>query len=319
MNALLIRRLAGLLPTLVATSALIFAILSLGPSPLALMQEFGNMSAEDLAAIAKRYGWDQPLWKQYLHWLGGFLTGDLGMSVRTLSSASDLILPRLPLTLTVAACAMMLSIAIGVPVGAWVAVRRYSGVDYFATLVSLVMMASPAFFLALVLQIGAVWLRDTTGGVVVYASGVPEDGGTLLEWIQRLTLPILTLSLTHIAMWVRYQRSELIQVLSGEYIKCARAKGLPGRTILMRHAMRNAVLPLITLAAIDLGKLVAGAVIVESVFGLPGIGTLLLDSVNGHDTVVVLDILMMVAIAMVLSNTLADLLYGTLDPRVREA
>jgi len=178
-------------------------------------------------------------------------------------------------------------------------------------------MAMPGFLMALVLQLSAVKLRDVFGDVIFYTSGTPESGASPIEWLQRLTLPIITLTLTHIAVWTRYQRGELLNVLGEQYIVCARAKGIPAKTIFLKHAMRNALLPIITLVAIDMGKLVAGAVVVESVFGLPGIGTLLLDSVNGNDAVVVLDILMLVGVMMVLCNALADLAYGALDPRVR--
>lgn len=316
MSGLLIRRVVQLGPTLLATSVLMFFVLSMGPGPLAQLQEFSNLTAEDIARISHAHGWDRPLWHQYLSWLTNFVTGDWGESIRTFRPAAEMIFERLPLTLTIASLALVLSVGIGLPLGAYVAVRKYSKIDYMTTFITLTLMAMPGFFLALVLQLCAVKLREGTGGVVFYTSGVP-DGDSILEWVQRLALPVLTLTLTHIAMWVRYQRGELLNVLGQEYIKCARAKGLPERVIFMRHAMRNAVLPIVTLIAIDLGKLVAGAVIVESVFGLPGIGTLLLDSVNGHDTTVVLDILMLVALMMVLCNTLADVLYGVLDPRVR--
>lgn len=314
--ALLTRRLAQLVPTLLVTSMLMFFILSLGPSPTAQLQEFGNLSAEEIARIAHEHGWDQPRTTQYLRWLTAYLRGDWGESVRSLTPATDLILARLPLTITIAAASLALSVGIGLPIGAYVAVRRYHRIDYITTFVTLVLMAMPAFFLALILQLFAVQLRDATGSVVFYTSGIP-DGSNVFEWMQRLALPVLTLTLTHIAAWVRYQRGELLNVLGQEYVKCARAKGLPEKVVFMRHAVRNAVLPIVTLIAIDMGKLVAGAVVVESVFSLPGIGTLLLDSVLGHDTVVVLDILMLVAITMVVCNTLADLIYGLLDPRVR--
>ncbi len=296
---------------------LVFFLLSLGPSPYAQLQEFGNLSAADIQRLAAEYGWDQPKWKQYLEWLFNYVQGDWGQSVRSLQPAMTLIAERLPLTITIAAVSLFLSVGIGVPLGAWVAVRKGSRIDLVTTVLTLSLMAMPGFFLALILQLGAVQLRSLTGDVVFFTSGIPDDGAGMVEWIQRLALPILTLTLTHIAAWVRYQRGELLQVLGAEYIKCARAKGLPEKIVFLRHAMRNAVLPIITLIAIDMGKLVAGAVIVESVFGLPGIGTLLLDSVNGHDTVVVLDILMLVVITMVICNTLADLAYGALDPRVR--
>lgn len=318
MIALLARRLVSLLPTLLAASLLMFFVLSMGPSPLAQLREFSQLQPADMAKLAHRYGWDQPLWRQYLSWLSNYLHGDWGRSVRTLQPAGSMIMERLPLTLTIASLALVISVGIGLPLGAFVALRAYSRVDYVTTLLTLMLMAMPGFFLALLLQILAVELRSMTGHVVFYTSGIP-DGGGLLPWIQRLTLPVLVLAGSHVAIWVRYQRGELLGVLGQDYIKCARAKGLPERIVFLRHAVRNAVLPIITLIAIDLGKIVAGSVIVESVFGLPGIGTLLLDSVNGHDTVVVLDILMLTALIMVAANTLADLAYGALDPRTTVA
>jgi peptide/nickel transport system permease protein len=230
-----------------------------------------------------------------------------------------MIAERLALTFTIAAASLFLSVGIGVPLGAYCAVRVNTKVDYGTTFLTLALMAMPGFFMALVLQMIAVALRNGTGEVIFFTSGTPEPGASPIEWMQRLALPILTLTLTHVAIWVRYQRGELLGVLSEQYIVCARAKGLPAKMIFMRHAMRNALLPIITLIAIDMGHLIAGAVVVESVFGLPGIGTLLLDSVNGHDTVVVLDILMLVGITMVVCSALADVAYGMLDPRVRIA
>lgn len=318
MIALILRRFLGLIPTLLAVSLLVFFIMSMGPSPTAALQEYGNLSAEDVAKIAHERGWDKPRIEQYVGWLTGYVTGDWGESVRTLQPVQEMVFERLPLTLTIASLSLLFSVGIGLPLGAYVAVRKYSHVDYITTFLTLALMAMPGFFLAIVLQLLAVKLRDTTGSVVFYTSGIPDEGATI-EWVQRLALPVATLTLTHIAIWVRYQRGELLNVLGQEYIKAARAKGLPDRLIFMRHVIRNAVLPIITLIAIDMGKLVAGAIIVESVFGLPGIGTLVLDSVNGHDTPVVLAILMLVAVMMVVFSTIADLLYGVLDPRVGRA
>ncbi len=311
------KRLAALPVILLATSVLVFFVLSMGPSPMALMMEVANLSPEEVKRIAHEYGWDRPQLVQYGHWLGDTLRGDFGMSVRTFRPAAEMIGERLPLTLTIASLSLLLSVGIGVPLGAYCAARANSKLDYATTFMTLALMAMPGFFMALVLQLGAVGLRDLTGGVVFFTSGTPEAGSSMVEWAQRLTLPVLCLTLTHIAMWTRYQRGELLGVLGEQYVTSARAKGLPPKTVFLRHAMRNAMLPIITLVAIDMGKLVAGAVVVESVFGLPGIGTLLLDSVNGNDRVVVLDILMLVGLMMVLCNALADVVYGALDPRVR--
>lgn len=317
MGRILFRRALMFFPTMLAVSIIVFFILSMGPSPLAQLQEVANLSPADIARLAKKYGWDQPLWKQYLHWLGQYVQGNWGISVHSMRPAWDMIMERLPLTLTIASFALLLSVGIGVPLGAYAAVRKNSKFDYGTTFFSLALMAMPGFFMALILQLFAVALRSATGHVIFYTSGTPESSSDIVGWMQRLALPILTLALTHIAVWVRYQRGELLGVLGQQYITCARAKGMPEKTVFFRHAMRNALLPIVTLVAIDMGKLVAGAVIVESIFGLPGIGTLLLESVTNHDTVVVLDILMLVAAMMVFANTLADVAYAALDPRVR--
>jgi len=319
MTGLLIRRLVAMPFILLVTSVLVFAVLSLGPSPLALLMEVANLSPEELQRIAAKYGWDQPLWKQYLDWLGDALRGDFGVSIRSFRPAIEVIGERLPLTLTIAALALLLSVGIGVPLGAYCAIRANTRVDYVTTLFTLGLMAMPGFFVALVLQLLAVGLRDATGSPVFYTSGTPEVGADTIEWLQRLTLPVLALAVTQIAEWTRYQRSELLGVLGEQYVVCARAKGLPAKLVFTRHAMRNALLPIITLIALDMGKLLAGAVVIESVFGLPGMGTLLLDSVVSSDTVVVLDILMLVGLMILVCNTLADIAYGALDPRVRVA
>jgi peptide/nickel transport system permease protein len=317
MGQVVARRALSFLPTMLATSVLVFFVLSMGPSPLAQLQEVANLSAADIARLSHRYGWDLPLWKQYLNWLSDYVRGDWGVSVRTFRPARDMIMERLPLTLTIASLALTISIAIGLPLGAIAAVRKDTRADVGASLFALSLLAMPAFFMALLLQLLAIALRSASGHVIFFTSGTPESSGDLVGWAQRLFLPVMTLALTHVAMWVRYQRGELLNVLGQQYINCARAKGLPERMIFLRHATRNALLPVVTLVGVELGKLVGGAVIIESVFGLPGIGTLLLDSVVGHDTVVVLDILMLIAFMMVVGTTLADLVYGMLDPRVR--
>lgn len=316
MSELLLRRAIQLVPTMIITSIIVFFVLSMGPSPLAQLQEFAQLNADELARIAAKNGWDQPLYRQYIKWFQGFVTGNWGDSVVTFRPVSEMIFERLPLTITIASISLMLSVGIGLPIGAYVAVRKYSKIDYMTTLITLLMMAMPAFFVGLMMQMGAVQMRSMTGTVVAYTSGIP-DGGSTLEWIQRLALPILTITVTHIAIWVRYQRGELLDVLGQNYILCARAKGLPEKIVFFRHAWRNAILPIITLIALDMGKLVGGAVIIESVFALPGIGSLLIESVGRHDTPVFLDILMLVALMMVITTTLADVLYGLVDPRAR--
>ena len=180
------------------------------------------------------------------------------------------------------------------------------------------MMAAPSFFIALLFQLFALKLGDWNGGdLILYTGGAPRSWGDIGDVVARLFLPVLALSILQIAGWSRYQRSQLLTVLESDYIRSAMAKGLSFRTVLTRHAMRNSMLPIITIVAIDLAVLFGGAVITESVFALPGMGTLLLDSVFQRDVVLALDIVMIAAFLMVFFNAVADVAYGLFDPRVR--
>lgn len=178
--------------------------------------------------------------------------------------------------------------------------------------------AIPGFLLALLLQLAAVKIKDVTGHTVLYVSGTPREGG-IIEWIQRAVLPVLALALWQISAWVRYQRAELLEILGQDFIAAAHAKGLPERVVTIRHALRCALAPLVTLVALDLGYLVGGALIIETVFSLPGIGRLLVDSVQARDIVVTLDIIALGAVAMVVATAAADVITARIDPRqIRE-
>jgi peptide/nickel transport system permease protein len=226
---------------------------------------------------------------------------------------------------------MVVSLMIALPIGAYVAVHKYSRADYFATLATFAMMASPSFFVGLLLQLFALKMQDMAGGTLVFFTGgapscVSGGGffatvfgcmGTPVEAFQRLALPVFALSILQIAGWSRYMRSELLGVLNQDYIRSAMAKGISGKTVFFRHAIRNALLPLVTIVALDVALLFGGATITERVFGLPGMGNLLFDSIMQKDIAVVLAIVMIGATLVLIFNTIADILYGVLDPRVR--
>ncbi len=317
MGQLIIKRMLLAIPTLFVVSVLMFLLLFVGPNPLEMLQQDPGFTAEDVERLTKLYGWDQPVHRQYIDWATGFVRGDWGESIQQQVPARDVIMERLPLTLLLTGASMMFSLMIAIPIGAYIAINKYSKADYFATAATFAMMATPSFFLALLLQLLALQIGDWRGGeMFFYTAGAPRDL-TFSELVGRLTLPIVALSLLQIAGWSRYQRSQLVTVLESEYIKAAMAKGLPKRHVYIKHAMRNTMLPIITIVAIDLATLFGGAVITETIFALPGMGTLLLDSVNSRDVVVVLNIVMIGAFLMVLFNALADVMYGVLDPRVR--
>ena len=331
MIGLIIKRTLAAIPVLLVVSIIMFVLMKAAPNPLELMKQQPGFTSQDVTRISKLNGWDQPVVSQYLHWIKGFVTGDMGTSWIDQRPAWAKISERLPLTLMITGASMMISLLIALPIGAYVAVHKYSKADYVATLTTFGMMASPSFFVALLLQLSALKLQDMNGGSLVFftggAPGCVSGGGFLhvagacmqtpVEVFRRLALPIFALSILQIAGWSRFLRSELLGVLNQDYIRSATAKGISGKVVFMRHAMRNALLPLVTIVALDVATLFGGAVITESVFGLPGMGSLLLESVNNTDIAVVLAIVMIGATLVLVMTTVADILYGVLDPRIR--
>ena len=317
MGQLILKRAILAVPTLFVVSIVMFVLLFVGPNPLEMLKQDPNFTPADVERLTKLYGWDQPLYKQYIDWATGFVTGDWGESIQQQVPAKDIIMERLPLTLVLTGSSMIFSLMIAIPVGAYIAIKKYSKADYFATAATFGMMAAPSFFLALLLQLLALKIGDWRGGdMLFFTAGAPRDL-SFGEVFGRLALPVVALSLLQIAGWSRYQRSQLVTVLDSDYVKAAMAKGLDKRHVYIKHAMRNTLLPIITIVAIDLATLFGGAVVTETIFSLPGMGTLLLDSVLTRDVVVVLDIVMISAFLMVLFNAIADVMYGVLDPRVR--
>lgn len=332
MIGLAIRRFLEAIPALLVVSIVMFGLLAMGPNPLELLKQNPNITSEDVARLTKQNGWDKPVVQQYTFWAKKFITGDMGVSTVDGRPAWDKIQERLPLTLMVTGMSMILSLAIALPIGAYVAVKKYSKADYGVTLATFGMMATPSFFIGILLQLFALKLQDANGGTLVfYTGGAPacvggDSGfvgtmfgcmGTPVEVFRRLALPVFALSMLQIAGWSRYMRSELLSVLGQEYIRSANAKGISARLVFMRHAMRNALLPLVTIVALDVAALFGGATITERVFGLPGMGNLLLDSLGQKDIAVLLAIVMIGAALVLFMNTVADILYGVLDPRVR--
>lgn len=331
MSGLILRRILEAIPALIVVSIIMFGLLALGPNPLELLKQNPNITSEDVKRLTKLNGWDKPITEQYFHWAGNFVRGDMGMSTVDQRPAWDKIGERLPLTLMVTGLSMVVSLMIALPIGAYVAVHKYSRADYFATLTTFAMMASPSFFVGLLLQLFALKMQDMMGGTLLfYTGGAPAcasgDGffstvfgcmATPIETFKRLALPVFALSILQIAGWSRYMRSELLGVLNQDYIRSAMAKGIPNRVVFFRHAIRNALLPLVTIVALDVALLFGGATITERVFGLPGMGNLLFDSIMQKDIAVVLAIVMIGATLVLVFNTIADILYGVLDPRVR--
>jgi peptide/nickel transport system permease protein len=315
MTRYLIRRVVQLLPLLLLTTVVSFAMMQLAPGgPLSAYEHSPSITAAQLKVIEHDLGLDQPAPVQYWRWLTGLAQGQWGYSLQSGESVTTLILERLGNTLELVGTAFALSLLIAIPLGVLAAVRQYSLFDYLATFFSFVAYSIPVFWAGLMAQllfsVRLGWL-PVAG---LYTEGVPW---TLGDALKHLVLPALVLGLGLIAGWSRYLRSSMLEVLQIDYLRTARAKGLSSRTVVLKHALRNAVVPLVTVVALDIPLLFTGALVVEVVFSWPGEGRLFYDALHNRDYPVLMGVLLISAFLILFSNLVADLLYGLLNPRVR--
>jgi peptide/nickel transport system permease protein len=312
MAKLLLRRLLGLLVTLVAVSALIFVIMEVLPGDPASVMLGTSASPDTLAALRHELGLDQPLITRYVHWLGGFVTGDLGNSSTYGVPVAGLIAERLTVTLPLASMAMLLSVALGVPLGVASAARRNSGFDYTAGFVSQIFIAVPGFWVGLLLILAfSVLLGWTPSG------GFPGWNAGAAASLAALLLPAVALALPQAGVLTRVTRSAVLEILGEDFIRTARAKGLTRRAALWRHAVPNALVSVVTVLGLQFTFLIAGAVLVENVFNLPGLGRLAFQALNQRDIIVMQDVVLFFAALVIVVNFLVDLSYLYLDPRLR--
>jgi len=310
----IVRRLVALAPVLFFVSIVTFAINLLLPGDPALAY-IGETNINDKVmyqAVRLELGLDQPIPVQYVKWLEHALQGDLGRSIRTREPAVEGLLARLPVTVELSLIAMAISIAIAVPIGILSAVRPNSKLDLAGTLVAMAGVAVPDFWLAILLiYVMAVWLR------VLPSSGyVPLDTGILAN-LRSMILPSFALGVGLAAVVMRQLRSSLIEVLQQEYVLVARAKGLSGGITLRRHALKNALIPVVTIIGLQTGRLLGGAVLIETIFSLPGLGRLAADSILFRDYPMLEGVVLILALAVALSSLLTDIVYALLDPRIR--
>jgi len=308
------RLLTVFVPTLLGISILVFGAMRLIPGNFVdVMIGLGpDVSAEQRDAIAASYGLDGPLPLQYLNWLGNVLTGDMGNSLRTGQPVVASILDRLPVTLELAGLATLLSLLLAIPAGIIAAVNRGGPLDVAIRMLALVGLSVPNFLIAtlLILFVSTRWQALPTGGFV----GVEEG---LWPNLKSLVLPTIALGTLLAASIMRMTRSSLLDELGKEYLTVARAKGLAPRAVVLGHAVRNALVPVITVVGIQSGYLLGGTVIIEQIFAIPGIGRLALDAVSQRDYPVVQGTTLFIAAAFVLMNLLTDIVYGVVDPRIR--
>jgi peptide/nickel transport system permease protein len=308
----LLRRAGAMVPVIGVVSVVVFSLIHLTPGdPVSIMlrEEADPATA---ATLRRQLGLDRPLPFQYLRWLGRAVQGELGRSIRTNQPVTDAIRQRVPVTLSLAATALLVALVIGLPAGILAALRRNSVVDVAATLVAISGVSLPSFWLAilliLVFSVTLGWLPPL---------GWVSPGRDLVAWVRSLVLPSVTLGVAIAAVVMRMTRASLLEVLELDYVRTARAKGLPERRIVLGHALGNALLPVVTVVGLQAGALLGGAVITETIFALPGVGRLLVDAIFQRDFPIVQGVVLFLAVNFLIVNLLVDLTYAWLDPRIR--
>ena len=308
----LLQRLATIVPTLFFVSVLIFGLQQLLPGDPAIALAGEERDPESIRYLRAKFHLDEPLPMRYWYWLSGVLHGDLGDSVRIQKPVMELILEKLPVTIQLAVMAMLIALAIGITAGVISAVKKDTWLDYAANVFALWGLSTPNFWLGILLillfavQLG--WLPASG-----YVSPFEDLKGNLAAMI----LPAFVLGNALAAVLMRHTRSAMLQVLSSDYVRTARAKGLDERVVVLKHALQNALIPIITLGALEFGTLLSGAVLTEQVFTIPGFGKLIVDAVFNRDYSVVQGVVLFTATVYITLNLLADLAYFVVNPRMR--
>jgi peptide/nickel transport system permease protein len=324
MLSFIIRRLLIAIPLVLLSSVLVFILVANSGDPLAeLKSRNPPVSPQVIEAREHELGLDKPMPQRYVFWLTNFVQGDMGKSVRGVE-VRPLLAQRLVVTLRMVVLASIVAVILAIGAGVLSAVKQYTPTDYTFTFLGFLFLSMPVFWLAALLkEYGAIRLNKLFGEQVVYTVGAETPnltgsfGHRLADYAGHLILPTVALALISFAAWSRYQRATMLDVLGSDYIRLARAKGLSRSRVMTRHALRNALIPLVTVVAIDIGAVFGGAVITERVFSWQGMGALLVQGVQTSDVNVLLAWLMVTSVIVVLFNLIADVLYAVLDPRIR--
>src|SRR5579872_2951963 len=320
-----IRRVIQAIPLMLLISIILFTILHQMPGgPLAPYMQNPHITHEDIKRLEHNFGLDRPVYIQYLSWLGKYVTGDWGWSTINSTSVTEAILERLPFTLELMAASYAVAVVVGLIFGIVAAVKPYSFIDYFVTTFAFFGFSMPVFWFALMLQ-----MLFSVQGIHMQAFGYAFDlhlpsagatsteGGDFIDRVRHLILPVTTLALIQLATWSRFTRASMQEVLHTEYMRTAAAKGLPFMRILLKHGLKNALMPVVTITALALPGLFGGAIITETIFAWPGMGRLFITALQQQDFSLLMAFLVVSAFLVVLFNLLADLTYGWLDPRVK--
>lgn len=312
--AYLFRRLLVILPTVIGAVTLIFVVIRLAPgSPIdIILGDFKDVTPQETVdAITREYGLDRPIYVQYLRYLDKAVRGDFGFSLLNNRPVLQVMAPHLRPTLMLAAGGMLVAVACGVPAGVAAALRRNTAVDYSVMSLAVVWLSAPSFWLSILL---IYFLGFKYPILPMFGGGT---SGNVPQELYYLVLPAIAIGARSAALLARMSRSSTLEVLSADYIRTARAKGLGARLVVYKHALRNAAMPILTVIGLDLAYLVGGTVIIETVFSRPGLGKTLIDAINNRDYPVVQGCIMLFAAGVIIVNFLTDIVYAAVDPRVR--
>jgi peptide/nickel transport system permease protein len=315
-----VRRLITAAVVVLLATIVVFALVSARGDPLQNLRTRPGVSQQTIRNLEHEYHLDESRPAQYVDWLQDFVQGDWGTSFRTQQPVADMVGDAAWNTFLLVGTALVFSVVLALLVGVISAVRQYSLFDHAATSFSYFGFSMPDFFFALLLQLFVIYvLHEQLGIDLLYVQGKYSVGqeGNIGNLIEHMVLPVAVLMLTSVAAWSRYQRDSMLEVLHTDYVRTARAKGVPRRQVIRRHALRNALIPFVTVVAIDAGVLLGGVVVVERVFTWPGLGLLFLDALDHSDYPVILAWMAVATVFVVLCNLLADIVYALLDPRIR--
>src|SRR5215210_7386222 len=319
MFAYIVRKTIFSIVVLFFSSIVIFGLVSLGPNPLTELKLNPRVTQADVKRITAEYGLDQPLPIQYGIWVRDIvLHGDFGESFKQNTSVNSIIALRIWPTVLLMGASLIVTVLIAIPFGIYSAIKKYSALDNVGTFLSFVGYSMPTFWLGLILQLVlGIYLASWAGVRIFYTSGMrsPGDAG-VIDLLQHLALPAIALSVISVAQFSRFQRAAMLDVLTSDYLRTARAKGLSRRVVYLKHALRNALMPTVTLLAIEMGFAFGGAVVTETVFAWPGLGFLLADSLYKNDYNVARALILIGAALVIFFNLLADIAYSFVDPRV---
>ena len=316
MGNYILRRLLIAVPSLLGISIILFTVLALAPGdPFEEMATNPAVPPEVRMALRAQFGLDDPVWQRYTHWLASMLQGDWGFSFVSRIDVDELILQRLPVTVAIIGSSLILALLVALPVGILAAVKPYSWFDRIASTLAFIGFSLPTFFTGLLFilffSIKLDWLP------FVFRADISATGWAWWwEHLKQSIMPVSVLGLALAASWMRYVRSSVLDVVRLDYVTTARSKGLTERVVILNHAVRNALIPVVTLVALQLPQLFGGAIVTEQIFRIPGIGSLLIDAVLRNDTPVIMAVTFVLSALVILFNLLADIVYGWLDPRI---